>query len=468
MRRWRGAWLLFLLSAASAQAHSCPADGPLFPAPAAFEDSDPGRTRDFRCATFGGARDGANVVTARRLYGGGFLPQAVLAGQDRLVLAGAPQPESDSAGGLIGLDARGDVVWRRPFSTETRAPHPALHANGHLYAAARGELLKLSAATGAIVKSARIAAAEDAAVDINVLSDGRLIVKSAGIAPCEGSVLDQARCFAGWTSQASTLSVIDPDSLGIVATIVAPERTAGVTATPFGGIDRLYLVGARNIFRYNWDGERLSPDEQWGPVRYILPNQTGAVAAAALGDWIILQTNGAPSKTAMSIVAVHQGDGRLVRHQPFENVPPWNFTLGSKSFSPFSLSVDAAGSRVYITDSGYGLAAGYAFNPKSGKMRLLWMKKHRTMNPASLVGEGDDRAWVAADIGGPCLFMRCLKRHPRQTLVFRDPETGALLARSRPLPPLADGVAVVPGESGKLYYPSASAGLFEIDVEPAR
>ncbi len=484
---WRAIAAILTLAMGAPAAASTPCaldpatDGPWFPSVVAFEHFDSGRTHAFRCASFGGTLEGKNVVVAEKIAGNALTPYNLVigAGGARFVYGGAYGDFPGAPGSFVArLGPGGDEIWRRQLFDARAAParwnYPGvvgLHANGMLYAAYTDKLAKIDPRDGAVLGTTALpvgGSIEDAAVNgFNAFADGRFVLKSVHRA--EGCDLQGfsafMKCEGARDVPPSMVSVVDPDTMAVLASVQAPEHIGGrLTTARIDGVDRLYLVGARNLYRYNWDGASLTHDEAWGPVRYILPGQSPAPAAAVLGDWIVLQTNAIPAKTPMSIVAVNQRDGRLVRLEPWENVPPWNYTFGSKSFLPAMLSVDPDNSRIYIMDGGYGLAAAYAFNQTTGKMRPLWLKKQRTMNFSTLIGPKDARVLAATDIRGLCLFMRCLRDHDKEEVVFRNAETGEEIARSEKLPKMTPGALVTPGADGELYYLGLAGDIYKITV----
>lgn len=476
------------LAGAGAEARSCALDpqkdGPWYPSVVAFEHFDSGRTHAFRCARFAGAFDAPNQVVVRKAAEGLLTPYNLVIGEAgaRFVYGGAYGDYPGAPGSFVArLGPDGAEVWRRQLFDAVAEParwnYPGVAgvlADGFVYAAYTDEIARLDPRSGAVVAKAKLpasASAMDAAYNgFNAFSDGRLVMKSVNRAEGCGQQGFSAflRCEGARDVANSMIAVVDPASMEVLASHEAREHIGGrLTTARFEGVDRLYLVGARSLYRYNWDGARLALDEDWGPVRYLLPGQSPAPAAAVLGDWVVLQTNAVPAKTPLSVVAVNQRDGRLVRINPFENVPPWEYTFGSKSFLPAMLSVDPVNSRIYIADAGYGLVAAYAFNQTTAKMRKLWMQKQRTMNFSTLIGSPAERVWIGTDIRGLCLFMKCLRSHRTEEVVFRNAATGKEIGRSEKLPKMTTGALVTPGEDGKLTYLGLAGEIFEITVAPA-
>lgn len=478
---------LAALGVGGAEAQSCAldpkSDGPWFSSPVAFEHFDSGRTHAFRCSRFSGSFDAPNEVRVEKVVEDLPTPYNLVVGADgaRFIYGGAYGDFPGAPGSFVArLDRTGALIWRRQLVDAAAEPerwnYPGvvgIHLNGRLYAAYANEFAELDPSTGRVLAKTTLPTTPrplDAAYNgFNAFSDGRLVMKTVHRA--EGCALQGFSAFIGCEGARSvdnsTIAVVDPETMQVIASVEAPEHVGGrATTAHFDGVDRLYLVGARNLHRYNWDGKSLTHDEGWGPIRYILPNQSPAPAAAVLGEWIVLQTNAVPAKTPMSIVAVNQRDGRLVRVDPWENVPPWEYTLGSKSFLPAMLSVDPENSRIYVMDGGYGLAAAYAFNPNSGRMRRLWLKKQRTLNFSTLIGPKDARVFIATDVRGLCPFMRCLRSHQKEEVVFRNAETGEELARSAPLPKMTTGALVTPLENGEIAYLGLAGEIYRVTVAP--
>lgn len=78
----------------------------------------------------------------------------------------------------------------------------------------------------------------------------------------------------------------------ILDSVQLPQMTgARVTATHYHGKDYAYLPRTSNIYRYEWNGKNLTLDKSWGPVPYLLPNQTTPSACGIMGDCVVCQTN---------------------------------------------------------------------------------------------------------------------------------------------------------------------------------
>ena len=84
-------------------------------------------------------------------------------------------------------------------------------------------------------------------------------------------------------------------------------------------------------------------------VSYLRPGQSDGTAPSIMGDWIVIQNNGAGSKvTASSVVAINQKDPtRITTVLPFGPLKK-----GEWSFAPPKNGSDAENNMVYSQDMG--------------------------------------------------------------------------------------------------------------------
>lgn len=474
----------FFAPAAFAECRLDPSrDGPFANTVIAFEHSDRARTHRFPCAAFGGAFEGANKVAARQLGGDWPTPYNLVIGEDgaRYVYGGAYGDHPRAEGSFIArIDPDGEEAWRAVLFDAKASPgewnYPGvitLHRNGGLYAVFRNRFARLDPATGAVVASVdlpfRGPAADSAYNGFNAFADGRLVMKTvnrrAGCALQGFSAF--LRCEKAREVPASVIAVVDPDSMLVLAEVEAPEAVYGrLTTTRFDGRELLYLMGAENIYRYVWDGERLVPDPAWGPVPYILDGQTPAPAASILGDFIVAQTNAVPGSAPMSLIAVSQRDGALTRVDPFTDLPFWARPIGARSFLPSMLTVDPENARIFVMDAGLAHVAAFDLDLATGAMTRRWRAPQRTLHFSTLVGPPDERVMVATDVAALCLTPACLRSYKTERVVYRDAATGRVLARSAPLPRMTSGALVTPGEDGVMHYLGIDGAIFELSVAP--
>lgn len=470
---------------ASAEADCYPAFelyGPWARSAVAFEHFDSGRTHTFGCATFGGRMSGGNRVVAKRIPGTFVTPYNwVTDPQGNGYVYGGAYGDFPGAPGsfVASVAADGSERWRRQLFEAPARPdlwnYPGvvgLHANGSLYTVFGTQFARLDPTAGKVTGTLDLPAhdrANTAYNGFNGFADGKLVMKTVNRAKgCELQGFSAfLRCEGAMEVGKSTIAVVDPETMDLLTAVEAPEHIGGrLTTTRWQGVDRLYLAGVQSMFRYVWDGETLSLDPEWGPVPFMREGQTPAPAAAVMGDWIVAQTNALPASEPMSLVAISQRDGRLVRIDPFADLPFWASPPPVRSFLPAMLTVDPANSRVYVMDSAMGLAAAYAFDQQAGEFTLLWRKWQRTLNFSTLVGPPDKRVFVATDIGRLCPLLQCLRRYTHEQVVFRDAATGQELARSGPLPKMTSGALVTPVDAGHFRYLGLAGEVYDLSIKP--
>jgi hypothetical protein len=154
---------------------------------------------------------------------------------------------------------------------------------------------------------------------------------------------------------ASTMVAVDSKTLKVLDYIQLKQLIGGrLTATHYHGKDYTYVPGTTDLYRYQWDGKKLSLDTSWGPVSYLLPGQTAASACGIMGNWVVCQTNGGgPTNVPLSVFAVSQANSsKLTRIQPMPLKP------GQMSFIPSLPAFDLPNNRIYAMDPAPGKAAG--------------------------------------------------------------------------------------------------------------
>jgi DNA-binding beta-propeller fold protein YncE len=248
---------------------------------------------------------------------------------------------------------------------------------------------------------------------------------------------------------------VDPENLKVLDWIQLPENIIGrVTTAVFEGRKFAYVSGAEKLYRYEWDGNKLAQDPDWGPVTYVKPGQTIAGAAVVMNDWVTISTNGNPATVPMTVLAISQADdSRIARIDPMPSLKS-----GKYSYYYAHVTDDPENNRIYVMDAGQGTAS--AIDLRNGKLSLAWQVKQRSNSYMTLIGPKDKRVFVApnfktdnpADAGDPA------KLNPgpedanyTEQIQWRDAETGKLLAASDFYSPAATGAQVPPGYGGMIY-----------------
>jgi hypothetical protein len=390
-------------------------------------------------------------------------------------LGGAFGPITADAGPyVVALDAETLAVrWktRLPGARPGHWNYPGalgVHRNGDLYAAYGPRLARLDARTGEVRGVVELPVnqpeADVATNGFAILSDGNLVAKSIHRKPgCTAADFDAfLRCDTDGVA-ASTVAVVDPERMAVLARAIAPEHIRfRVTVTHQDGADLVYLPGDTRLHRYRWAGGRLERDAGWA-VDYLLPGQTPGTAVAALGDWVVIQTNGMPARAPMSLVAISQRDAaRMHRVTPFAD-------RAGASFIPSLPTIDPDHRRIHTFDGFVGEAASVEFDPVAG-LTVAWRVPQRSFAFSMLAGPPQARVWIGTDVTDrrariafavlPFGALRMLAGRvapSREALVWRDARSGAELGRLEGVAAVGGG-APVPGYGGVVLLPDLSDG----------
>ncbi len=346
------------------------------------------------------------------------------------------------------------------------------HADGFLYVINGYRAARLDPETGEVLASVVLPtgqAPRDTTYNgFIVLPDGMLVAKSLYRMPgCEENGF-RALSRGGLVDTPSDIVVIDPRRMAVVTSIKAPEHLLGrITASVHRGVSYIYAAGKDHVFRYRYTAGALALDPAWGPVRTRQPGETPASAITTGDGWIFLQGNAGPAPVPFTIHAISQDDpARTHRVQPFAG--------RGRSFNASKLTYDAENRRMYTTDGLIGQLACFDFDPERGFSRR-WQVAQGSYSFLVLVGPADERVLVATrliDTPMTWLLRKQLSRLVpwlaymigKERVVWRHPDTGAVLAESPDLPP---GLAIIPGFAGSVYYPSVFKGVWELKLRDA-
>ncbi|MGH9278163.1 MAG: hypothetical protein ACRD12_08655 [Acidimicrobiales bacterium] len=450
-------------------------EGPWYSSVAAFEHFDSGRTHNFKCAIFTGNVQAKNDVATTPLADSYPTPYNMVVREpsESYVYGGAYGDFPGAPGSFVSKvdNTTNQQVWRTQLVDATANPsawnYPGVvgvHRNGFVYVVYGAKLSKLDPGSGKVLATANLPYTGDvgdvAYNGFNAFTDGRIVAKT---------VNRQAGCtLQGFTAflqcpdpnavPNSIIAVVDPDSMQVVSQVQASEPIGGrLTTTEYAGVDRLYLPGSTNVFRYNWDGKTIALDPGWGPVSYLKSGQTTAPAAAVMGEWVVLQTNGLPASTPLSVVAMRQSDATVSEVQPFKSHNP-----KAESFLPSMITVDPENNRIFTMDAGVGKAGGFSLDPATGKMKELWTQDQRTLNFSTLIGPTDQRVFIATDV--PVKTVKGLSDYTTEAIVFRNAATGKELGRSQQMPKMTSGALVTPSVDGHIYYLGLAGQISQVKV----
>lgn len=343
------------------------------------------------------------------------------------------------------------------------------HADGFIYAIYGYRLARLDPATGAVLATVELPcgqAPRDTTYNgFIVMPDGMIVAKSLYRMPgCQENGF-RALARGGLVDTPSHIAVVDPRTMTVVASIQAPEHLLGrITASLHRGRSYVYTAGKDHVFRYHYDAGSLTLDRDWGPVRTRQPGESPASAITTADGWIFLQGNAGPAPVPFTIHAISQDDGaRTHRVQPFPG-RAW-------SFNASKLTYDGDNRRMYTTDGLIGQLACHDFDPERG-FSPRWQVAQGSYSFLVLVGPPARRVLIATrliDTPITWLLRKQLSRLVpwlaymigKERVVWRHPDTGAVLAES---PDLPAGLAIIPGHDGSIYYPTVFKGVWELKL----
>jgi hypothetical protein len=248
------------------------------------------------------------------------------------------------------------------------------------------------------------------------------------------------------------LVAVDPKTLKILDSVEMPEPSSVPhSITTFDGETAIYAVAEEHALRYFWDpaSKKLTQDPSW-VVPYLDPGQTNGAAPAIMGDWIVIQTNGAPPSRskASSLVAINQKDpSRVTKVFPFGQLEP-----GQQSFAPPKIGSDAENNMVYSQDLGFGKVAGVKLDQATGELKTVFVVDDRTTCLAALIGPKEKRVMLTSnqdhDFPFEPMMLALGTGLYREQVRWRDATTGRLIAESDLMDPMSVNTAVTPGFGG--------------------
>jgi hypothetical protein len=322
--------------------------------------------------------------------------------------------------------------------------------------------------TGRVLRTTVLPTGPAAADDANfkhltIAPDGTIILKDQ-LRPAgergEGAFAMIKGVHAGLKQANSIFVAVDPNTLEILDTIEMPETsTVPHSITMFQGKIAIYAVANLNVYRYFWDPatKKLSQDKSW-VVPYVQPGQTVGTAPSVMGDWIVVNTNGAPPTRAkaLSVVAMSQKDSSKVTTVfPFGQLE-WD----QVSFAPPKTGSDAENNMVYAQDLGVGKVAGMKLDQATGELKVVFVVDDRTTCLVALVGPRDKRVMLTSnqryDVPFEPMMLALGTGLYKEQVRWRDAATGRLIAESELMEPMSVNTAVTPGFGGRVYYPTDS------------
>ena len=442
----------------------------------AFEHHDSNRSHVFACADFLGTNsESTNQVfayTSPVNFPGAY--NLVTGTSDALYVYGGGYGDAPNASG--SYVARLEVgtlkeVWRHVLintNTTNEWNYPGVVnelANGSLVVIYGYRMAKLDPATGAIQAQVTLPTGDSEPRDTSyngydALPDGTIIAKSVNRQKgCQEEGFSAfLQCPNPTSVPPSVLVAIDSKTFKVIAQITLPEMVAGrITSTVYKGTDYIYLAGTSKVYRYKFSNNSFTLDPMWGPVPYLKSGQTPAPAIAPLGNYVVLQTNGTPTSTPSSVVAISQDNANQI-----SRIDPFASSNAKNSIVPAMPSVDSANNRIYVIDAGPGKLAAINFN--QGTLSLAWSVDQTTLSFTTLIGPANARVLIGTNI--PVKTFQGLKHYTTEQVVWRSAGTGTELARSDYFDKMVTGILVTPGFGGLMYYLAEDGKLIALQVGP--
>jgi hypothetical protein len=282
--------------------------------------------------------------------------------------------------------------------------------------------------------------------------------------------------------QPAHLTLLDPQSLEPrCPELTLPEPS--VARLSADG-DTLYVVGATTLWRYQWDGERLSQDERWQLRYHGGAGHSYGWDSVIAGGQVWFMDNGAHDyATTMRGAGVESGPVRLIRvscsdSRDSETVEVSGASRGTITNPPL---YDAARGIAVAYDSGNGVVQAFRFD---GRLAPAW--RARLDHAAHMILFAETGELVLHHHHGPRLartrwgrrlgqaasglaqspaVRRTMTRQARDEVVVLDIETGQERARC-PVPTMFQSVLFpAPGFDRDLYWCTFST-LARLAVTP--
>jgi hypothetical protein len=452
------------------------------------EVADAERSQLYPCASFLGSMTGPNRVFAWRSqeeYQGVMFINNRNPGE--LYLTGGNNPPAKGVvppGPFVAkVDATtGKDIWRTYLENANvsgawvGAANLNILPDGNIPIAFGNQLVKLDGDTGRILK--RIALPTGAAPaegsnfkHLTIAPDGTLIIKNqTRPTPCDiqGS-LASFQCPGGIeAAPGSTILAVNPDTFEIYDQIGMPENAVVPhTITRFDGKIAIYAPSILKAYRFFWDPatKKLAQDKDWVIGDYLEPGQTSGDAPGILGDWVVMQVNGLPAKTASSIVAINQHDPKKVtRVYPFGTDLPTG-----ASWAPPKAAVDPENDMVFSADQDMEKIGGVHLDRATGEMTTVWTLDAATTALQALYGPKDSRVLGTAR-AAPGTTLAELNQNfaptYKQQALWIEAKTGKILAESDFFEPMNLGTLLTPGFGGRFHY-MWDKGFIVLQVMPA-
>ena len=268
----------------------------------------------------------------------------------------------------------------------------------------------------------------------------------------------------------SVLVAVDPDTLEVLDKLQLPEPAPSpFIITKFHDKIAIYVGMAESIRRYFWDpvAKKLSADESWA-VFPIQKGQTAATAPTVIGDWIVIQLNGAGSKeVASSIAAIHRDDAKRQKVIfPFGQLKPGGSASRRRRRAPIPRTTWS----IRPTWAWARSPASSSTRPR-GEMKTAFVVDDVTSTFQPVIGPKDKRVLlltnVKQNVEKEPLMAAIFTNNYKEQLTWRDAATGKILAESRLLRAADDQFADAAGLRRPGLLPDAAGkGFYVLQVMP--
>jgi hypothetical protein len=451
------------------------ANAPWYPTIAAFEVHDSNRTHLYDCAHYTGSMTAGNQVFAYSSPQDYITPYNIVDhGPNELFIYGGGYGDNPAASGSFVARVEPGTfnqVWRR-ILINTNATgdwdYPGVLnvlADGSLVVIYGYHIAKLNPATGDILAQTALPTGASAPRNTSyngydALPDGTIIAKTVNR---ENGCAEQGfsaflHCPQPANVPPSVMVAINPKTLKVIAQITLPQMIAGrITTTVYNGKDEIYLPGTSKLYRYTYQHGLFALDHGWGPVPYLKSGQTPGSAMAVIGSYVVTMTNGQPTSTPMSVVAVSQANAKQIA-----NLQPFASSGAKNSLIPSMVTVDPQNNRIYVMDAGAGKLAGV--NLANGKLSVAWTQDQTTLSFTTLIGPKNQRVLIGTNI--PVKTFQGLKHYTTEQVIWRNAQTGTELASSSQFPKMTQGILVTPGYAGLQYFLTADGHIIALQVTP--
>lgn len=465
---------------------------PWYPSMDAFEHYDSNRSHLFANANFGGNFSGNNTVTVTPIVGSypSVYNMTTIDTNSIFAYGGAYGNNSTSIGSYVAkLNSNLQQVWYNQLINTANPSSPnygewdypgvmGILADGYIYVVYGYRLAKINPTTGTVIATLTLPSGPDPTTyhlpfntaynGFDATPNGILIMKAIyRPSNCENlqGPLALSDCNNPNPVPHSVLVTVNPQSMQVIDQTVMPFTISGrITVGEYNGQSYAYLFGPNAPFRYIISSTgQLTYDSSWNPGQLLPAGNNGGSALVVLGNWVAGQSNGDPTTTPLTVIAVNQGNASLhYTLQPFagDPIPLVNQVIfGSDiSWMPSSISVDPDTNIIYAMDAIPGEIA--AIKLTASGLQTLWKRNQVTTEFMALIGPSNARVLVGTDIP---LSLVPTPSYPggnvSDYVVWRNAATGAEIARtsSALTTQITSGSMIQPTYNGNMIYEGVTA-----------